>query len=176
MNRTEKAEIIEKLAEKFANTDYFYIADAAGMSVAETNTFRRMCYDKGVEYLVVKNTFIKKALEKQEVDFSGFDEVLKGFSGVLFSPEVGNAPAKIIKEYRKKHGGGELPIMKGASIDTDLFIGDKQLETLSSLKSKDELIGDVINLLQSPANNVVSALTGSSNKLAGLVKTLSERG
>lgn len=175
MTKEEKEIIIENLAEKFANTTYFYITDASGMTVAQTNAFRRMCYDKGIGYKVVKNTLIRKALEKSETDYSDFnDGVLKGFSGVLFS-ETGNAPGKLIKEYRKKVKGGDKPKLKGASIDSDLFIGEEHLEFLSTLKSKEELIGVVISMLQSPANNVVSALQSGKNKLAGIVKTLSER-
>jgi large subunit ribosomal protein L10 len=123
---------------------------------------------------VYKNSFIKKALEAQEADYSEMFESLKGFSGVLFSPEVGNAPAKVIKEFRKKHKI-EKPLLKAAAIDTDVFIGDENLVFLSELKSKNELIGDVIALLQSPAKNVISALQSGGNKLSGLVKALEER-
>lgn len=175
MNREEKSAIIDELIEKFKSINYFYITDASGMSVAQVNKFRELCFKKGVEYKVVKNTLIKKALDKLDTDYTPFDEsVLKGFSGIIFSPEAGNAPAKLLKEYRK-NTGGEKPLFKGASIDTDLFIGENQLSALSELKSKDELIADIIFLLQSPANNVVSALTSGKSKLAGIVKTLSER-
>lgn len=174
MNKEEKTQVIEDLKEKFQNTSFFYITDASGLSVAEVNKFRKMCFDKGVQYKVYKNTLIQKALEAQEADFSPFyDTALKGFSGIMFSPESGNLPAKIIKEYRKKDN--PKPILKGASIDTDLFIGDENLDALSSLKSKNELIADVMALLQSPAKNVVSALQSGKTKLAGIVKTLSEK-
>ena len=117
---------------------------------------------------------IKKALEKLDTDYTEFNNrVLKGFSGILFSTENGSAPAKVLKEYRKK--GVEKPILKGASIDHDLFVGDEHLTMLSSLKSKEELIGDIIGLLQSPMNNLVGALLSGKNKLAGIVTTLSER-
>lgn len=174
MTREEKAQIIEELSEKFANNAHFYITDASGFTVAQVNNFRRLCYKSGIEYKVYKNTLIKKALEKQEgTDFSPLFDTLKGFSGVLFSKEIGNAPAKIIKEFRAKIEG--KPVLKGASINSDLFIGDENLTMLSELKSKNELIGDVIALLQSPAKNLISALTSSKNTVAGLIKALEER-
>lgn len=175
MIKEDKAKIIGELVEDFKTFPYFYITDNGGLSVAQTNQFRRLCFEKGVKYKVVKNTLIKKALEQLDTDYENFStEVLKGFSGIIFSPESGNLPAKLIKEFRKKATSAK-PILKGASIDTDLFIGDNQLEVLISLKSKSELIADVIFMLQSPAKNVVSALMSGQNKLAGIVKTLSER-
>ncbi|WP_420387908.1 50S ribosomal protein L10 [Roseivirga sp.] len=175
MTREEKAVVIGELVEKFSANMNFYITDASGMSVAETNSLRRLCFEKGIEYKVVKNTLIAKALEQMSTDYTPFDEkVLKGFSGVMFSGENANTPAKLIKEFRKK-SGGQSPVLKGASIDTDLFIGEENLDMLSQLKSKAELIGEVITLLQSPAKNVISGLKGSGGKLAGILKTLSER-
>lgn len=175
MTKEEKGVLIDELAEKLKNTSHFYIADTAGLSVAQVNTFREMCFKKGVEYKVVKNTLIKKALEKLDTDYAPFDEILKGSSGIMFSPEVSNAPAKIIKEYKKKDKDLTKPAFKAASIDSDLFVGAEHLEMLSSLKSKEELIGEIITLLQSPATNVISALQSGKHKLAGIVKTLSER-
>ncbi|KYG75258.1 MULTISPECIES: 50S ribosomal protein L10 [Roseivirga] len=175
MTREEKAVVIGELVEKFSANMNFYITDASGMSVAQTNSLRRLCFDKGIEYKVVKNTLIAKALEQMDSDYTPFDEkVLKGFSGVMFSGEDANAPAKLIKEFRKK-SGGQSPVLKGASIDTDLFIGEENLDMLSQLKSKAELIGEVITILQSPAKNVISGLQGAGGKLAGILKTLSER-
>jgi len=174
MTREEKASIIEELSEKFANNPHFYITDASGFTVAEVNNFRRMCFKSGVEYRVYKNTLIRKALEKQgATDFSGLFKVLHGFSGVIFSKEVGNTPAKVIREFRVKMEG--KPVLKGASIDSSIYIGDENLIMLSELKSKNELIGDVIALLQSPAKNVISALLSGKNTVAGLVKALEER-
>lgn len=174
MTREEKAQIIEKLAQKFADNAHFYIADASGLTVAQVNAFRRLCFKSGVEYGVYKNTLIRKALEKQEgVDYAPLFKVLKGFSGVIFSKEIGNTPAKVIKEYQTKLEG--RPGLKGASIASDLFIGKENLDMLSELKSKNELIGEVISLLQSPAKNVVSALLSGKHKVAGLVKALEER-
>jgi len=175
MTREDKGVIIEELSEKFKSVPYFYITDAAGMSVAETNRLRRMCFERGVEYRVVKNTLIKKALQTLDTDYSSFEgTVLKGFSGVMFHLESGKVPAKLIKDFRKESGNDKLKL-KGASIDFSLFIGADQLDTLMTLKTKNELIADVIALLQSPAKNVISGLQGGGNKLAGILKTLSER-
>lgn len=175
MTRDEKAQIIEELAKKFADHMHFYIADASGLTVEQVNAFRRLCFKHGVEYGVYKNTLIRKALEKQEgVDYRPMFDVLHGFSGVIFSKEVGNLPAKILKEYQKKVEG--KPALKAASIDAGFFIGAENLSALSELKSKNELIGDVIGLLQSPAKNLISALMSGQHKVAGIVKALEERG
>jgi len=173
MTREEKGKIIDELTDKFAAHSHFYITDAGGFTVAQINAFRRICFQTGVEYGVYKNTLIQKALEKKGSTFEPLYKTLSGFSGVIFSKESGNAPAKAIKEFRKKMEG--KPVLKAASIDSGLFIGDENLNMLSELKSKNELIGEVIMLLQSPVKNVVSALLSSKNKLAGLVKTLEER-
>lgn len=175
MTREEKANIIDELSEKLQNNQIFYIADASGLDVAQINKFRRMCYNQGVELKVYKNTLIRKALEKSEFNTSEFDEVLKGYSGLMFSGEVANTPAKIIRNYRKKEATDNKPLLKAASIESELYIGDEHLKTLSELKSKEELIGEIISLLQSPAKNVLSALVGSKDKLAGIVKTLQDR-
>ena len=175
MTKEEKGVLIDDLAEKLKNTTHFYIADTGGLSVKQINEFREMCFKRGIEYRVVKNTLIRKALEQLDTDYSSFSEVLKGTSGIMFSPEVSNAPAKVIKEYRKKDKALTKPEFKGASIDSDLFVGSQHLDMLSELKSKNELIGEVIGLLQSPAKNVISALKSGQHTIAGLVKTLSER-
>ncbi|MDN5212366.1 50S ribosomal protein L10 [Fulvivirgaceae bacterium BMA12] len=174
MTKEEKINVVAELTEKFKANSNFYLTDASGFTVAQVNDFRRLCFEKGVEYRVYKNTMIKKALENMEADFSSLDDALKGFSGVIFSEEVANLPAKVIKEFRKKQGG-EKPALKAASINTDIFIGEESLNTLSDLKSKTELIGEVISLLQSPAKNVISALQSGGNTLSGLVKALSEK-
>lgn len=173
MTREEKDIIVRDLSEKLANTNYFYITDASTMSVARINQFRRLCFERGLEYKVYKNKLIKKALDTLEADTTALEGVLKGASGILFSTEAGNAPAKLIKDFRKK--GNPLPLVKGAYIDAGIYIGDDQLDTLTNIKSKNELIGDIIGLLQSPAKNVVSALQSSGGKLAGILKTLSEK-
>ena len=174
MTREDKAQLISDLTEKIKGSDHFYIADTSGLTVAEINKFREMCFKKGVEYKLVKNTLIKKALENVEGDFSSLDEVLKGTSGIMFVNENANAPAKIIKDF-KKDDPKDRPTFKAASIDSDLFIGEDQLGALASLKSKQELIGEVITLLQSPAKSVLTLLQSGEHKLAGIVKTLSER-
>ena len=174
MTREEKQQVIEELTEKFNKNQNFYLTDASGLTVAEINAFRRVCFEKGLEYKVYKNTLVKKSFENLNNDYSGLDEVLKGFTGVIFSEEIGNLPAKVLKEYRKKQGS-EKPALKAASIDTDIFIGEENLNMLSELKSKNELIAEVIALLQSPAKNVISALQSGGNTLSGLVKTLSEK-
>lgn len=175
MTKEDKIQLSAELSEKLAATDYFYIADSAGMTVGDINTFRRMCFDKGVEYKVVKNTLIKKALDKLDVDYTPFDDILKGFSGIMFSPEVGNLPAKILKDYQKKNKT-EKPAFKAASIDSSLYVGAEHLAALSELKSKDEMIGEVIMLLQSPARRVVGAVLSGGARVAGMVKGIAEKG
>jgi len=166
MTREEKAQIIEELSQKFADNAHFYITDASGFTVEQINAFRRMCFKSGIEYGVYKNTLIRKALERQEgTDFSPLFKVLHGFSGVIFSKEVGNAPAKVLREYRKKVDG--KPVLKAASIKTEFYIGDENLNTLAELKSRDELIGEIITMLQSPARNVLSALMNRKDAAAG---------
>lgn len=176
MTREEKLKVVEELSGKFEENSNFYVTDASGLTVAEVNAFRRLCFEQGVEYRVYKNTLIQKALEKLDTDYSEFfEKVLKGFSGIIFSKEAGNIPAKVIRDFRKSGSTEDKPMLKGASIDTDLFIGEEHLKMLSELKSKNELIGEIIGLLQSPAKNVVSALQSGEHTIAGLVKTLSER-
>ena len=174
MTREKKAIVISELSNKFKENKSFYFADAGGFTVAETNDFRKKCFESGVEYKVAKNSLIKKALESIDADFSELNAVLTGFSGVMFSGENASAPAKLIKEF-KKTDKDDRPRLKAASIEFDLFIGEEHLATLSTLKSKDELIGEVIGLLQSPMSNVMSSLNSGKHTIAGLVKTLSER-
>jgi len=172
MKREEKQEIVQALTEQIKSYGNFYITDTADLTVAKVNGIRRKCNDRGITMQVVKNTLIKKALEAAGVDSEELLGVLKGSSTMLFS-ETGNAPAKLIKELRKE---GDKPVLKGAYVDAAVFVGDNQVDALSKLKSKNELIGDIIGLLQSPAKNVISGLQSGGNTLAGLVKTLQERG
>ena len=173
MTRDEKKEIIDGLTEKFRENPFFYITDAGGFSVKEVNAFRRACFEKGEVY---KNTLIKKALENLDADFSPLDSSLKGFSGIIFSKETSNLPAKVLLEFRKKLGKKETrPKFKGASIDADIFVGEANLEMLSNLKSKQELLGDLIGLLQSPAMNLISALQSGQNNITGVLKALESR-
>jgi len=174
MTKAEKTATIEALKEKFAHVDYFYLADSSTLTVVEVNKFRRLCFEQGVEMKVVKNTLIKKALDGSPED-KGYDQlydVLKGHTAILFT-DTANVPARIIKEFRKDY---DRPVLKAAYIETAVYVGDEQIEPLSKLKSKEELIGDVILLLQSPAKNVLSALQSGEQKLAGLIKALEERG
>jgi large subunit ribosomal protein L10 len=174
MTRDEKAQIIDDLSVKFSQHAHFYVTDASGLTVEQINAFRRMCFNAGVEYRVYKNTMIRKALEKNgNKDVEEIAKTLHGFSGVIFSKEAGNAPAKVIKEYRKKLDG--KPGFKAAYIASDLFVGEENLNMLSELKSKNELIGEIISLLQSPAKNVLSALLSGKQTVAGLVKALEGR-
>ncbi|MCA8831738.1 50S ribosomal protein L10 [Hymenobacter pini] len=179
MIREDKQALVDELSEKFQSHNAFYIADASGMSVAKINEFRRLCFNRGMEFKVYKNTFIRKALDTLGADTTEMDAALKGQSGILFSKESGNAPAKLLQEFYKAQAYGKgvepKPSLKGAYVDASIYLGANQLETLSTLKGKNELIGDIIGLLQSPAKNVISALSSGGNKLAGILKTLSEK-
>lgn len=172
MRKEEKHEVVLALTETIAEYGNFYITDTANLSVAKVNDIRRKCFENGIKMQVAKNKLIRKAMEASEGDFSEIFDVLKGSSSILFS-KTGNAPAKLIKQLRKS---GDKPVLKAAYIDSAVFIGDNQLDALVNLKSKDELVADIIALLQSPAKNVISGLQSGGNKLAGIVKTLQERG
>jgi large subunit ribosomal protein L10 len=172
MNKEEKHELVAALAEQMKEYGNFYITDTANLTVAKVNNIRRQCFESDITMQVAKNSLIKKAMETIGGDFSSINDVLKGSSSIFFS-KSGTAPAKLIKKLRKK---GEKPILKAAYIDASIFIGDNQLDTLINLKSKEQLVGEIIGLLQSPAKNVISALQSGGNILAGVVKTLQERG
>ncbi len=171
MTREEKNQAIDNLAIRLNEANIFYLADIAGLDADGSSKLRSTCFKSDVKLEVVKNTLLKKALEKAEGEYDELYDTLKGNTSIMFST-VGNAPAKVIKDFRKK---SEKPILKGAFIEEAIYIGDENLEFLTSIKSKEELIGDIIALLQSPAKNVVSALQSSKGTLAGIVKTLSER-
>lgn len=175
MTREEKAVVIKELQEKFSNASGFYITDAGGLSVEGINKFRRLCFEKGIEYRVAKNSLIKKALEQQETDYTPFFDsvVLKGFSGVMFAGETVSEPAKLLKKFQKE--GNEKPTLKGASLDSAFYIGAEHLDALSKIKSKEEMVAELVGLLQSPGRNLVSALQSGGSKLAGVLKTLSEK-
>ena len=172
MRKEEKHEVVSALTEKMKEYGNFYITDTSSLSVAKINNIRRKCFENEIGMQVVKNTLIRKALEQLDGDLTPLFEVLKGSSSILFSTNA-NAPAKLIKELRK--GKNEKPVLKAAYVDSAVFIGDDQLDALVNLKSREQLIGDIIGLLQSPAKNVISALQSGGNKLAGIVKTLQER-
>lgn len=171
MTREEKNQAIDTLTEKLNNANIFYLADIAGLDAESSSKLRRSCFNNNIQMEIVKNTLLKKALEKAEGDYEELYDILKGNTSVMFA-EQGNVPAKLIKDFRKK---SEKPVLKGAFIEEAIYIGDDNLEFLVSIKSKEELIGEIISLLQSPAKNVVSALQSSGGKLAGIVKTLSEK-
>lgn len=172
MNREEKAKYIDELAAQLSDANIFYLADTADLTVETVNRLRRRCFQSNIQVRVVKNTLLTKALEKvQDKDFGNLPSVLSGPTSILFS-EVGNAPAKLIKDFREKN---DKPVLKGAYIEEAVFIGDENLSALVALKSKEEVIGDIIGLLQSPAKNVVSGLKSSGSKIAGILKTLEER-
>jgi len=172
MTREEKAQYIETLTTELSECSVFYLADTADLTVDVVNTLRRRCFQSNIRMRVVKNTLLEKAMDRVDgKDFGSLRDILKGSTSILFS-EIGNAPAKLIKDFRKKY---EKPILKGAYVDEAIFVGDNQLDTLVSLKSREELVGDIIALLQSPAKNVVSGLKSSGNTIAGLLKTLEER-
>ncbi|MCF8415671.1 MAG: 50S ribosomal protein L10 [Crocinitomicaceae bacterium] len=172
MTREEKAKYIDELTAELTASNIFYLADTAELTVEVVNNLRRRCFQSNIRMKVVKNTLLQKAMDRVDgKDFGNLGETLSGATSIMFS-EVGNLPAKLIQEFRKKN---EKPVLKGAYIDEAVFVGDNQLDALANLKSRDELIGDIIGLLQSPAKNVVSGLTGAGSKIAGILKTLEER-
>ena len=171
MTREEKSLVIEDLTAQLAENSIIYLADISGLNAGATSNLRRACHKANVSLKVVKNTLLAKAMENSDKDFGNLPSVLKGNTSILFS-ETSNAPAKVIKEFRKK---SEKPLLKGAFVEEAVFVGDENLDALVNIKSKEEVIGDIIGLLQSPAKNVVSALKSSGGKLAGILKTLSEK-
>jgi len=172
MTKEEKHELVIALTEQMKEYGNFYITDTSDLTVAKINDIRRKCFESDITMQVAKNTLIKKAMEAAGGDFAPMFDVLKGSSSILFSKSA-TAPAKLIKQLRKK---SDKPILKAAYIDSSIFIGDNQIDTLIALKSKEQLVGEIIGLLQSPAKNVISALQSGGNILAGVVKTLQERG
>ena len=171
MTREEKSQVIENLTAQLADSATIYLADISGLNAGDTSNLRRACYKAGVKLEVVKNTLLKKAMESSDKDFGELPEILKGNTSIMIA-EASNAPAKVIKAFRKK---SDKPLLKGAFIEEAVYVGDDQLDTLVEIKSKDELIGEIIGLLQSPAKNVISALKSSGGTIAGIVKTLSEK-
>ncbi|MFT7612176.1 MAG: large subunit ribosomal protein L10 [Parvicellaceae bacterium] len=172
MTKEEKNEAIEQLSGELATANIFYIADTSKMDADSTSKLRRVCFKNDVSLKIVKNSLLQKAMEKvEDKDFSQLYDVLAGPSAIMYS-ETGNAPAKLIREFRKKH---DKPVLKAAYIAESIYIGDENLGALCDIKSKEELIGEVISLLQSPAKNVISALQSGKHTIAGLVKTLAEK-
>ena len=171
MTREEKSQVIETLTNKLAENSIIYLADISGLNALETSNLRRACFKANINLAVVKNTLLEKAMEKSDKDFGELPDTLKGNTSIMIS-ETGNAPAKVIKEFRKR---SDRPLLKGAYIEKAIYVGDDQLNTLVNIKSKEELIGDIITILQSPAKNVISALQSGQDNIAGILKTLAER-
>ncbi|GGW22734.1 50S ribosomal protein L10 [Arenibacter certesii] len=171
MTREEKKNVIQDLTAQLGESSTIYLADISGLNAERTSALRKACYKANIKLAVVKNTMLAKAMEASEKDFGELPEVLKGSTSIMLS-ETGNAPAKLIKNFRKKT---DRPLLKGAYIAEAIYIGDDQLDALESIKSKEEMVGEIIGLLQSPAKNVISGLKSGGGKLAGILKTLSER-
>lgn len=172
MKKEGKGIIIDQIAGILGEYAHVYLTQTSGMNAEKTSQLRRACFNSDVKMVVVKNTLLKKAFEKSGNDYSGLYDLLHGETTLLLS-NTGNAPAKLIKDFRKK--GETLPLLKGAYVEETVYLGEEQLETLSNIKSKSELIADVIALLQSPAKNVVSALQSGATKLHGILETLSNK-
>ena len=171
MTKEQKVQEIQDLTDRLSSVKNLYLTDIAGLDAVQTTALRRACFNSNIKLSVVKNTLLAKAMEASDKDFGNLKEVLKGNTSLMFS-DVGNTPAKLIKNFRKK---SEKPLLKGAYIEEAIYIGDDQIDVLESIKSKEELIGEVITLLQSPAKNVISALQSGTSNISGILKTLSER-
>ena len=171
MTREEKTQAISDLTEKIGSSPNMYLTDISGLNASATSNLRRACFKANVSLSVIKNTFLEKAMEASDRDFGELSTILNGNTSIMYS-DVGNAPAKVIKAFRKK---SDKPLLKGAFIEENIYLGDDQLEALVNIKSREELIGDIITLLQSPAKNVISALQSSGGKLSGILQTLSKR-
>jgi large subunit ribosomal protein L10 len=171
MTREEKSQVIQDLTAQLADTNTIYLADISGLDAVTTSNLRRACFKANVQLAVVKNTLLAKAMEASDKEFGELQDVLKGNTSMLIA-EASNAPAKVIKEFRKK---SDKPLLKGAYVEEAVYVGDDQLDALVNIKSREELIGDIVGLLQSPAKNVVSALQSGGGKLSGILKTLSEK-
>lgn len=171
MRKEEKKKLIDTLTQQLTENNNFYLTDIATLNAEDTSNLRRLCFKNGIQLVMVKNTLLRKAMENVDKDFSELYSTLVGNTAVMFS-ESGNGPAKMIKEFRKKK---EKPLVKAAFIEEASYLGDNQLDFLVSIKSKDELVADIVALLQSPVKNVVSALQSGGGKLSGILKTLSEK-
>ena len=172
MKKEDKAQVIEMIGNTLSQYSAVYLTQTQGLDAEKTSALRRACFKGDIKMLCVKNTLLKEAFKNSDVDFSGLYDLLHGETTLLLS-NVGNAPAKLIKNFRKKDD--TLPMLKGAYVEESVYVGEDQLEVLANIKSKNELIADVIELLQSPAKNVVSALQSGGNKLHGILETLSNK-
>lgn len=171
MNKEDKSLLVKELGQSIADFNHFYVVDAGGMNSGKTSDLRRECFKREMKMIVVKNTLFIKALEQAEGEYEQLYDTLVGSSAIIFS-NVGNVPAKLIKEFGKAN---KKPVLKGAYVEQCLYIGEENLEALVNIKSKDELIGDIIALLQSPAKNVISALQSGGSTIHGVLQTLAER-
>tara|TARA_Y100000996_G_scaffold113485_1_gene84107 strand:- start:3704 stop:4219 length:516 start_codon:yes stop_codon:yes gene_type:complete len=171
MKKGEKIKVIDDLTTRLKETKNLYLTDISGLNASQTSDLRRACYKANVKLSVVKNTMLARAMDASEINFGEIKDVLKGNTSLMFS-ESGNIPAKVIKDFRKKI---DKPILKAALIEEAIYIGDDQIEALVSIKSREELIGEIIQLLQSPAKNIISALSSGGSNISGVLKTLSER-
>lgn len=172
MKKEDKAIIIANIGDQLKNYSCVYLTQTAGLNAEKTSALRRACFSGDIKMLCVKNTLLKAAFEASDVDYSGLYDLLHGETTLMLS-NTGNAPAKLIKKFRDKTD--TLPMLKGAFVEETVYVGEEQLEILANIKSKNELIGDVIGLLQSPAKNVISALQSGGNKLHGILETLSNK-
>jgi len=171
MKREEKNAIVESLANYIREYNHFYLTDIAQLNAADTSALRRKCFENQIKLVVVKNTLLKRALEQVNGNFEELYKVLEGPTSVMFANSA-TVPARVIKEFRKQH---DKPVLKGAYVQESVYIGDKMLDVLVSIKSKEELLGELILLLQSPVRNVISALQSGSTKLHGVLETLSKK-
>lgn len=171
MKKEEKSQLIDSIFDAVSSTPHLYITDITGLNADATSKLRRLCFRRGIKLIMVKNTLLKKALERAEVDYSELYPILKGTTAIMLS-EVNNAPAQLIKDFRKNTA---IPAIKGAYVEEAFYVGDSSLDSLVLIKSKAQLIGDIIMLLQSPLQSVLGALETAPNTIAGVVKTLSER-
>jgi len=172
MKKEDKGLIIDKIAETLKEYSGFYLVETAGLNAEKNSALRRACFKSDIKLMVVKNTLLHKALEKVGGNYEELYPAMKGSTSVMFT-NVGNAPAKLLKDFCKKDE--VLPRLKAAYVEETVYVGEDQLDTLASIKSKNELIADVVALLQSPAKNVVSALTSGGTKLHGILETLSNK-
>ncbi len=172
MKKEDKTLLIEKIGDTLKEYSCVYLVQSQGLNAEKTSALRRACFQDGIKMLCVKNTLLKKAFEASEIDYSELYDLLHGETTLLLS-NVGNAPAKMLKKFRDKKE--TLPMLKGAFVEESVYVGEEMLETLAAIKSKNELIADVVALLQSPAKNVISALNSGATKLHGILETLSNK-
>jgi len=172
MRKEDKNQLVESIVDKINNNNIIYLADTSELNAEETSDLRRLCFKSDIKLTVVKNTLLKRAMAQSDKNLDELYEVMAGPTSLMLS-DTGNAPAKLIKEFRKK---SDKPILKGAFVEEVAYLGDDQLESLVNIKSRDELLGDLIALLQSPMNNVMSGLQSGGQNLTGILKTLSEKG